>query len=57
MALTNILDDATAAGLDVRWAAWQQRGAAQDRVTRRRLRILFPLLVVAVTAGYILLLR
>jgi len=34
-------------GLDERWAAWQARGAANDRNTRRRLFVLGAILVLA----------
>jgi hypothetical protein len=35
------------AGFEGRWAAWQARGAANDRATRRRLFVLGAILVVA----------
>ena len=43
-------------GFEARWTAWQQRGAAQERSTRARMRILLPLLVgLAIAFGYVLL--
>jgi hypothetical protein len=36
-----------AAGFDERWAAWQAKGAAQDRTARRRMAVAIPILIVA----------
>ena len=34
--------------LDQRWAAWQAKGAAQDRAFRRKIRVVGPVLIVVV---------
>lgn len=39
---------------DQRWAAWEGRGLAQDRATRRRMALLAPLVVVAAGILYAL---
>ena len=41
--------------LDQRWAAWEAKGVAQDRATRRRMARLAPVLVVAAGILYALL--
>lgn len=40
---------------DQRWAAWEARGVAQDRATRRRMALLAPVVVVAAGILYALL--
>jgi hypothetical protein len=40
---------------DARWHAWMARGHAHEAATRRRLRVIIPVLV-AVSAGVLLLL-
>ena len=52
----------TAAGsptdVDERWAAWLAKGAAQERVTPRRIAIALPILIiVAGSAAYVLAVR
>jgi hypothetical protein len=37
-------------GFDQRWAAWQARGAAQDRAVARQMAIVAPLVAVAAIA-------
>lgn len=46
-------------GFDKRWAAWQQRGAVQDRMAIARMKWLLGLAIVAlaVGAGYMAWLR
>jgi hypothetical protein len=39
-----------AASFDDRWAAWQAKGAAHDRVVRRKMAIAAPILVVVAAA-------
>ena len=39
---------------DQRWAAWEAKGAAQDRATRRRITLLVPVVVVAAGILYVL---
>jgi len=36
-------------GFPERWAAWQARGAANDRATRRKLFVIAALLVLSIT--------
>lgn len=43
MPLEPFIDD----GFEERWAAWQARGAARDRTTRRRLFVLTAILVLS----------
>jgi hypothetical protein len=40
-----------------RWTAWQARGAAHDRVVRRRMMFGAPILAIVVAVLYVLLLR
>ena len=40
---------------DQRWAAWEAKGLAQDRATRRRMALLAPVVVVAAGILYVLL--
>jgi hypothetical protein len=36
--------------VDQRWAAWQAKGAAQDRAFRRKIRVVGPVLIVVAAA-------
>ena len=40
---------------DQRWAAWEAKGLAQDRATRRRMALLAPAVVIAAAMLYVLL--
>jgi hypothetical protein len=40
-------------GFAERWAAWQARGAANDRATTRNLRILAAVLIISAASFYI----
>jgi small-conductance mechanosensitive channel len=41
-----------ATSVDERWAAWQAKGAAQDRVVRRKLAIAAPILLIVVAVVF-----
>jgi hypothetical protein len=54
MALEQVADP----GFEARWTAWQQRGAAHDRATKARMRIVLPLLAgLAIAISYVLTLQ
>jgi hypothetical protein len=42
---------------DARWAAWLARGAAHDRVVRRRFVVLVPVAIVVAVVAYAFLIR
>jgi hypothetical protein len=43
------------AGFEVRWAAWQAKGAAHERAVRRKMAVAAPIVVVAAVVIYLLL--
>ena len=49
---TAVLEEAS---FDARWAAWQAKGAAQDRAFRRKMAVAAPILAVAALVIYVLL--
>jgi hypothetical protein len=52
-----IVPEAVTTSFDERWAAWLARGAAHDRLVRRKITIAAPILVVVVAVLYALFIR
>jgi hypothetical protein len=47
----------TPAAQEARWIAWKSKGAAADRITQRRVRIMFMATVIAVACVMLALMR